>query len=113
MVDENEEGEAVGKEVTVELWLGENPGDPFVQVSPIRSVAFLEVEGSKTVGELFHELSSKCRRIGEVVFDLKRRKFRPDVIVVKNERLASKGSVLGERVHQGDSIRIVPLYLGG
>lgn len=103
----------MGKEVTIELWLEENPGDPFVQVSLTRCVALLEVEEGSTVRELFWELSSKCTRIGDMVFDPNSGRFRPDVLVVKNDRLVSKESVLGEAISPGDSIRIVPLYMGG
>ncbi len=99
--------------VTLELWMGENPGDPFVQVSPIRCVARLEVEEGWTVKKLFQELSSKCARIRDVVFDLNSGRFRPEVVIVKNDRLVSKESVLGETVSPGDSIRIVPVYIGG
>jgi sulfur carrier protein ThiS len=103
----------MGRGVTLELWLGENPGDPFVQVSPVRCLALLEVEEGKTVKELFQELSSKCSRIGDMVFDPNSGRFRPDVVVVKNDRLVSRESVLGEAVSPGDSIRVVPLYMGG
>jgi sulfur carrier protein ThiS len=48
-----------------------------------------------------------------MVFDPNSGRFRPDVVVVKNDRLVSRESVLGEAVSPGDSIRIVPLYMGG
>jgi len=99
--------------VELELWLGEELGDDFQVVSPIRSRALVEIREGATVAQLLAALASDHPLFAKRVFDLEMGSLRSDLVLLKNERLVARSRIAGETLAQGDRIRVVPVYAGG
>lgn len=112
MVGEDRKRHALIK-VVIEAWVGEDPGEPFMPVSPVRSRAELAVEPGTKVGELLGQLASRCQSLQEKVSGAQEGQLRGDLLILINGVLVSKIKALETTLNDGDEVRLVPIYLGG
>ncbi|MGQ9858833.1 MAG: MoaD/ThiS family protein [Thermodesulfobacteriota bacterium] len=101
--------------VEIELWLGleEDLGGVFQRISPVRSRAVFQLASGTSVGELFSSVAREIPLVCQRVFNAETRKFSPEVVVIKNDAVASGSTLSEEKLSHGDRILIVPVYLGG
>lgn len=101
--------------VEVELWLGleEDLGEVFQRISPVRSRAMFQLTPGTSVGELFSSLARKIPWVCQRVFNAEMGKFSPEVVVIKNDAVASGSTLSEEGLSHGDRILNVPVYPGG
>lgn len=101
--------------VTIELWLwlGEELGDDFESPSKMRSIREERVEEGTTIRQLLENLAGRYPPISKSIFDRKAKRLLPHVVVNYNGRVISPHIVHDQVLKDGDTITVLPVYMGG
>ena len=101
--------------VTVELWMwmGEELGENFQSLSHMRSMLHTQVMEGTTVRELFSRLAEQYSPIEDKVFRSCEMRFHPYVVTTLNHKVVSAGELYDRALKEGDTITVLPMYMGG
>ena len=102
-------------QVELWLWLNKELGGEFQSPSEMRSLTEMEVENGTTVRNLFDRLADRYPVIGRKVFNRQKEKFYPNlsVILTSKDEVISPYSGEDNVLKDGDTIKILPIYVGG
>ena len=99
--------------VKIVFWTGNDPGADFQRLSAIRSLLEVDAEKGSTVRTLFGKLAEQYDQIGKKVFCKETQSFYLDIVVVFNDRSVKIEELYNKVLQEGDSITILPMYVGG
>ncbi|MBI2864605.1 MAG: MoaD/ThiS family protein [Chloroflexi bacterium] len=97
--------------VRVEIvpWLTQS----FGQKGSSRLVMEEEVGGEDTLLDLLSSMNARYPAVGEVIVDLKSGRLFAHVNVVLNDTLVANGAALDQPIRCGDTLTLLPAYVGG
>lgn len=101
--------------VELELWLGSGQelGEGFQILSPLRSRIKVEIPEGTTLRELLEAMGSRNPGLKELLFEAQGGCLKNQLLFIKNNRLDSPSRLLEQALADGDQVRVLPVYSGG
>jgi molybdopterin converting factor small subunit len=98
--------------VTLDVWMGIG-GEAGSGRRPLRSKMEAEATEGTTGREFMALMARRNPDLGERVFDAEGGHFRPNILVVLNDRVVTAAQACAAILKDGDTIAVFPLDAGG
>ena len=95
------------------MWMGEELGEDFQSPTHMRSMLQTQVKKGTTARELFAQLAGQYPPIDGKVFRRAEMRFHPYVVITLNHKVVSAGELYDRELEEGDTITVLPMYMGG
>jgi molybdopterin converting factor small subunit len=99
--------------VTLDVWMGIDGEEGSQGRPPLRSKMEAETEEGITGGEFMAIMATRRPVLGQRVFDTESGHFRPNILVVLNDRVITAAQAREVVLEDGDTIAVFPLDAGG